>query len=336
MKSLPGLIDGLADAVARFHDNAEPTPAFGGHDGIAEVVAENAAELPRYPDLFGSAEVADLVASAHAGLASQASRLERRRQRGLVRRCHGDLHLRNVCLVDGKPTLFDAIEFSESFACIDVFYDLAFLLMDLWHRGLKAEANRVLNRYLWWRDDFDGLAALPLFLSCRAATRAHVLAAERAGVSQPANRDGGPGEEAHAYLGLARTCLEPQPPCLIAIGGLSGSGKSTIARLTASKIGGVPGALVLQSDVVRKWLFGVDSESRLPARAYSSSASERTYALLRDHAPLRTNRRSQCHRRCGARPPRGSAARSRRWRRAPAHPSPLSGSRRQNGLSRGG
>ena len=88
-----------------------------------------------------------------------------------MRRCHGDLHLRNVCLVDDRPTLFDAVEFSEAFACIDVFYDLAFLLMDLWHRGLKTEANRVLNRYLWWRDDLDGLGPLPLFLYGARAER---------------------------------------------------------------------------------------------------------------------------------------------------------------------
>ena len=278
------LVDGLADAVARFHEGAEPAPAFGGREGIAEVVEENAAELARYPDLFDPAKVSDLVAAARAGLAAQASRLERRRRDGLVRRCHGDLHLRNVCLVDGKPTLFDAIEFSERFACVDVFYDLAFLLMDLWHRGLKAEANRALSRYLWWRDDLDGLAPLPLFLSCRAAIRAHVVAAARAGGSRPAGGDDGQGEEARAYLGLAGTCLETRSPCLIAVGGLSGSGKSTIARLAAPDIGAVPGALVLQSDVVRKRLFGADPEARLPARAYSPAANERAYARLRDHA----------------------------------------------------
>ena len=278
------LIDGLADAVARFHEGAEPAPAFGGREGIAEVVEENAVELPRYPDLFGPSEISDLVTAARTGLAAQAARLERRRRHGLVRRCHGDLHLRNVCLVGGKPTLFDAIEFSERFACIDVFYDLAFLLMDLWHRGLKTEANRALSRYLWWRDDLDGLAPLPLFLSCRAAIRAHVVAAARAGAARPACRDDGQGEEARAYLGLAGSCLETRSPCLIAIGGLSGSGKSTIARLVAPAIGGVPGALVLQSDVVRKRQFGADPETRLPPRAYSSTASERAYTRLRDHA----------------------------------------------------
>ena len=250
------------------------------------MVAENAAELARYPDLFGEAAADDLLAGTRACLAAQSPRLEHRRRHGFVRRCHGDLHLRNICLVDGKPTLFDAIEFSESFACIDVFYDLAFLLMDLWHRGLRQEANRVLNRYLWRRDDLNGLGALPLFLSCRAAIRAHVVAAARAGSSQPVRNGDNQRDDGRHYLELARACLEPPPPCLIAIGGLSGAGKSTVARLLAPQLGGVPGALVLQSDVVRKRLFGVDPESRLPDSAYSPSASRRTHAALRDSAHL--------------------------------------------------
>ena len=102
--------------------------------------------------------------------------LDRRRAAGKVRHCHGDLHLRNICLLDGKPTLFDCLEFDEALASIDVLYDLAFLLMDLEHRGLGHFANRVFNRYLDRSEEDGGLAAMPLFLSLRAAIRAHVTA----------------------------------------------------------------------------------------------------------------------------------------------------------------
>ena len=110
-------------------------------------------------------------------LAAVRTLLDRRRAAGKVRRCHGDLHLRNVCLFDGRPTLFDCLEFSDELASVDVLYDLAFLLMDLEHRGLAVFSNLVLNRYLDLTGEDDGLAAMPLFLSSRAAIRAHVAAA---------------------------------------------------------------------------------------------------------------------------------------------------------------
>ena len=85
---------------------------------------------------------------------------------GFVRRCHGDLHLRNIVLLDGEPTLFDAVEFSDEIASGDVLYDLAFLLMDLEERGLRVAANRLFNRYLAPEppEALTGLAALPLVL----------------------------------------------------------------------------------------------------------------------------------------------------------------------------
>ena len=102
--------------------------------------------------------------------------LERRRESGLVRQCHGDLHLRNIVLLDGRPTLFDGVEFNDEISCTDVLYDLAFLLMDLWRRRLPRHANAVWNRYLAETGDLDGVPLLPLFLSCRAAVRAKTSA----------------------------------------------------------------------------------------------------------------------------------------------------------------
>ena len=120
--------------------------------------------------------IGEIRASSLQRLAAVGSLLDRRRADGKVRRCHGDLHLRNICLLDGEPTLFDCLEFSEALASIDTLYDLAFLLMDLEHRGLTDFSNLVLNRYLDLTDEDDGLPAIPLFLSLRAAIRAHVTA----------------------------------------------------------------------------------------------------------------------------------------------------------------
>ena len=96
-----------------------------------------------------------------------------------MRRCHGDLHLANIVLIEGKPVLFDAIEFDPLIASVDVLYDLAFPMMDFFRYGRHAAANGLLNRYLGKTsdDNVDALAALPLFMSLRAAIRAKVLLA---------------------------------------------------------------------------------------------------------------------------------------------------------------
>ncbi len=215
-------------------------------------------------------------------LERNAALLDARARRGKVKHCHGDLHLGNICLFEGRPTLFDAIEFSPDLARIDVLYDLAFLLMDLIHRGLGPFANQVLNRYLDLTGDDEGLAALALFQSQRAAIRAHVTAAA------PQRLEGALRQQREAaarrYLALAEALLVPAEPRLIAIGGRSGTGKSTLAQALAPDLPPPPGARVLRSDVMRKSMLGLAPETPLPAEAYRGAMGKQVYARMRHEA----------------------------------------------------
>ena len=164
----PQLIDELADHIALFHAAAEPHLDRGGAAEMADIAqTQHDCLAARRQAGFAPEHVDKLLEKWRERLAAVAGLLDRRRAAGKVRRCHGDLHLGNICLVDGRPTLFDCLEFSEALASIDVLYDLAFLLMDLEHRELAHLANRVLNRYLDRTEEDDGLAAMPLF-RCRA------------------------------------------------------------------------------------------------------------------------------------------------------------------------
>jgi aminoglycoside phosphotransferase family enzyme/predicted kinase len=277
----------LAGEIARFHAGAEPAPEFGGCAGLRAVATGNALSLRAGCDgALDRADIEPLVEATTRAIDRVCDLADRRRAAGKVRRCHGDLHLRNICLVEGRPTLFDCIEFDDAIACIDVIYDLAFLLMDLWHRGLGPHANAVFNRYLDLADEADALEALPLFLSLRAAVRAHVGAA--ALVRQPAGtREAALSamrEETRRYLAEARRFLAPSPPVMLAVGGLSGTGKSTLAYGLAPGVGAPPGARVLRSDVLRKRILGVPWDRRLPEAAYSDEVTERVYARLRAEA----------------------------------------------------
>ena len=211
------------------------------------------------------------------------SRLEARRRAGLVRECHGDLHLRNICLVDGAPTIFDGVEFNDEISCIDVLYDLAFLLMDLWRRGLRVHANAVFNEYIARTSDVDALCLLPLFLSCRAAVRAKT-SATAAKVQADPRQQRELQTASRQYLELAQAFLRPLPARLIAIGGFSGSGKSTLARGLAPGIGVAPGALVVRSDVLRKTLRGVAPLTRLGPEGYAPPVTQQVYRQIVDRA----------------------------------------------------
>jgi predicted kinase len=217
--------------------------------------------------------------SCRSGFDEAGNIFDRRGVQGFVRHCHGDLHLRNICLVDGKPTLFDAIEFGDDISHIDVLFDLAFLVMDLEHRGLRGEANIVFNRYLYRTGDVDDLSIFPLYQALRAGIRAHVSAMAAATQENSEDREK-LQQDANSYLRLGLKQFERTSPQLIAIGGVSGSGKSTIAREIAPHLGPAPGALVLSSDLIRKKILGVEPLTKLTDAAYNSETDQAVYGEL--------------------------------------------------------
>jgi aminoglycoside phosphotransferase family enzyme/gluconate kinase len=278
------IVTDLSDRLVRFYAAAQPVPAGGGKQGMASIIASNhAAFLSLPPGALPQADIARLKMQSDAALARLGALLDRRRDRGRVRHCHGDLHLRNIVMLRGVPTPFDAIEFSRDLANIDVMYDYAFLIMDLIERGFSDLAGAALQRILDLTGDYDGLPALALFLSVRAAVRAHVESQSALAQSTPSDAAQATRHAQH-YLELSLRFLEPSQPRLLAIGGLSGTGKSTLARRIAARLAPPPGAIWLRSDVLRKQLFDTKLDARLAPDAYSDAATARVYGRMNDLA----------------------------------------------------
>jgi aminoglycoside phosphotransferase family enzyme/predicted kinase len=280
------LMPRLGSAIARFHRSAEQRPGFGGANGILRVIDGNANGFDEFgAGIFDSDATRELIQLSRLELDRRRPLLDARARAGYVRQCHGDLHLRNIVRLHDEPVLFDAIEFNDDISCIDVLYDLAFLLMDLERRALPRHANAVWNACLRVTHDLEGLAAMPLFLSCRAAIRAKT-SATAASFQRDAARAGELRAMARDYLALAARLLKPPPARLIAIGGFSGSGKSTLALAIAPSIGAVPGAVVLRSDEIRKELCGVPLTERLGSDGYAREMSQEVYATMSARASV--------------------------------------------------
>jgi aminoglycoside phosphotransferase family enzyme/predicted kinase len=282
----PPLIEKLASAIAASHRRAPCKDGDAATRVLHRLLRETANELAGFPNLFPTEQRRAYAIMLEEAFEGVEPLLLRRGALGYIRRCHGDLHLGNIVLIGGEPILFDAIEFDEAIATTDILYDLAFFLMDLWERGLYADGNKLLNRYLVKCEDrllqLEGLAALPLFMSMRAAIRAKIIAA-RARIGASKAQD---AREALGYFEAATKFLKPASTRLIAIGGLSGSGKSTLAAALAPFLGRAPGALHLRSDVERKQHLGVPETMRLPPAAYAPAITQAIYFKLRSLAEV--------------------------------------------------
>ncbi|MCG9915733.1 MAG: AAA family ATPase [Phenylobacterium sp.] len=268
------LADSLGRTVAGFHAGAALRPEGGGGRALKFTIDSNTHLLRQLAPRLGADRVEAVIAATEVAFSRHEALLNARVLGGFARHCHGDLHLGNILLEDGRPILFDCIEFNDTLSDVDVQYDIAFLLMDLDFRRRRDAAVRVLSAYLdeaarhFGPELWDGLATLPLMMAVRAAVRAHVWAHT------------GDDPAAIAYLDAALAHLSPPPARLLGVGGLSGTGKSTFARLVAPGIGAAPGAIVLRTDEVRKRLMGVAPDSRLPASAYGPGFYEQVYDTL--------------------------------------------------------
>lgn len=265
------LIEGAVDVVAGAH-TAAPANLLVGHSadyrhviqGLRQTEEHGAARLGLHaasPLLF---ERLDFELTHVSEL------IERRRRQGRVRRGHGDLHLRNICLFQGDPTPFDALEFDARLATTDVIYDVAFLLMDLRRIGLAAHANAAMNRYWDIANEHEtALALIPFFMALRAAVRMAVAV------------EAGELTEAKTYRALSLDLLERRRPVVLAIGGLSGVGKSAVAKAVAPRLPGPAGARLLRTDILRKRRANLRLDEKAGEKIY---APERRAEVYREMA----------------------------------------------------
>lgn len=261
----------IGTSVSRYHSNLPSIPVTDGYDRLKEIIEELVHELSILNKSFIDAPLGNFIKRGREVAQNQADILNRRAAQGYIKRCHGDLHLGNIVLMNDGPQPFDALEFDERLATTDVLYDLAFVLMDLASAGLLEQQNAVLNQYLVHCEpkDFEGLSALPLFLFCRAGIRAMTTA-------QAQSNEPNLCEPAQKYLELALSFLVPAAPSLVAIGGYSGSGKSTIASNIATRYN----SIMLSSDIERKAQMHVHETQSLPSTSYTESSAQLNYQRM--------------------------------------------------------
>ncbi len=280
-------IDQVTSLLADFHARVEKAgmdTRFGSSADIKHWFDENFDHIR--PRLTNAQQLQQLAMIERWGLTEwqqQAEAMERRRYQGYVRECHGDMHLGNMTLIDGKVVLFDCIEFNPQLRWIDVVSEAAFLIIDLLHFQLDALAWRFLNRYLQHTGDYQGMALLRYYLVYRALVLAKV-ALLRAGQQQHSAQRDQHHSEYRVYANLAERFTRTRRPTLYITHGFSGSGKSYFAGRLAEHLG----ALQIRSDIERKRLFGFRAEqsSRSPTDGgiYTDDASQKTY----DHLAFQT------------------------------------------------
>ena len=235
-------VDALARAVAEFHESvaiAAADGSFGTPEEILRLALDNFGEVsPLVAEAADRASLEALEAWTRREHAAHGAAFAARRDEGFVRECHGDLHLRNIALVDGVPTIFDCIEFNERMRWIDVMSEIAFTVMDLAHRGRPDFAHRFLDAYLAACGDYADVAVLRFYLVYRAMVRAKVACLRIAQLGGGAER-AALWREFREFLRLAAAYAEDARPALIVTHGFAGCGKSALSHVLLERTGAV-------------------------------------------------------------------------------------------------
>jgi len=277
-------IDQLTEIVADFHDAIDKTDAqsqYGDSENIRHWFDENFHHIePLLADTTDKQQLQTIQAWGDNEWINKSGLMEDRKQQGFVRECHGDLHLGNMTIIDGKVRLFDCIEFNPLLRWIDIISEAAFLVIDLLHFGYDNYAWRFLNRYLQHTGDYQGLALLRYYLVYRALVRAKISLLKMVQQQHDDAACKHARSDYSAFANLAEHFTRQNRTTLIITHGFSGSGKSTFAGQLAEKTG----ALQIRSDIERKRLFGYqpqeNSGSAVNSGLYTQAAGEKTYQQL--------------------------------------------------------
>lgn len=287
----PSHIEETAQVLARFHSSiavADETSLFGTPEAIRQPAIEN------FDQLAAALHTSLQSVNVQHGLDNTIQQLQQwtadqhqaltpvflqRKRAGCIRECHGDLHLRNIVMWEGRVTPFDGIEFNDNLRWIDVISELAFLLMDLDGHHQPVLARQLLNRYLSLTGDYGGLQVLRYYQVYRAMVRAKVAGLRLGQIEKPDDVSQ-QLQEISGYLQLAENYTRIQKPALIITHGLSGSGKTYLSnQLTVAT-----DLIHLRSDVERKRLFGLTEHAKTQsapnAGIYTSDSSRKTYERL--------------------------------------------------------
>lgn len=277
----------VAAKVADFHlhraAHCEASAPYGAQARVLSPMLENFSQMREIvTDPETLAQLTELEQWTRSTGIDVAEHIERRRQAGCVRECHGDLHLDNIAWLNNQPVLFDGIEFNPYLRFIDTMSEIAFPVMDLQRHGAADLANVLLSEYLERTGDYDGLGLFRLYSVYRALVRAKIIAIR----SRQTDTAGATANEFRACLELAQQHTCTPEPRLFITHGVSGAGKSYVAdRLVRDH-----GLLRLRSDSTRKRLHDLaptaSTDSALNQGIYSPAATRRTYQRLVDDAEL--------------------------------------------------
>ncbi|OJA00547.1 hypothetical protein BEV13_03285 [Rickettsiella grylli] len=287
------LIDQLGQLIADFHKKTPIAPKksrFGLPNEVHAPTQQNFEQiLPLLKKSNDIEQIKRIEKWANKQFKIHQKMFEMRKKQGFIRDCHGDLHLANIILYRGKLILFDRLEFNKDLRWTDVIADLAFLVMDLSGKKKPKHANQLINTYLQFTGDYEGLCILAYYLSYRAVVRAKIALFRLNQKNLTCNEKRDILCDYYNFINLAESYTQPHKPCLIIMHGLAGSGKSTLAKKIAMNYGGIQ----ISSDIIRKELFNLslyENSFSLPFKGiYTSEATEKTYAKLLDLAEIVIN-----------------------------------------------